>query len=110
MGEWLPEAVKFVEMHRDALSRVPVAYFAVCMTMQNDTEENRREVMGYLDPLREMVQPKDIGLFAGAMDHSKLALVFRLMIKAIKVPEGDFRNWENIRDWAANVRPLLLGA
>jgi menaquinone-dependent protoporphyrinogen oxidase len=109
-GRWLPEAVKFVETHRDALNQMPVAYFTVCMTMQEDTEENRREVMGYLDPLREVVQPRDVGLFAGAMDYSKLAFVFRMVIKGMKVPEGDFRDWDSIRDWAANVRPLLLSA
>lgn len=110
MGQWLPEAVKFVETHQDALNQMPVAYFTVCMTMQEDTEENRREVMGYLDPVREIVQPRDVGLFAGAIDYSKMGFVFRLVIKAMKVPEGDFRNWDNIRDWAASVRPLLLSA
>ena len=110
MGQWLPEAVKFVETHRDALSQVPVAYFAVCMTLAEDTEENRRTVAAHLDPVREQVQPVDVGLFAGAMDYSKLSFVFRLIIKAMKVPEGDFRNWDAIRNWAANVRPLLLGA
>jgi menaquinone-dependent protoporphyrinogen oxidase len=110
MGQWLPEAVKFVETHRDALNQMPVAYFTVCMTMQEDTEENRREAMGYLDPLCEIVQPRDVGLFAGAIDYSKMGFVFRLVIKAMKVPEGDFRNWDNIRAWAASARPLLLSA
>ncbi len=110
MGQWLPEAVKFVETHQVALNQIPVACFTVCMTMQEDTEENHREVMGYLEPLREMVQPRDTGLFAGAMDYSKLPFFFRLMIKAMKVPEGDFRDWDSIRDWAAGLRPLLLGA
>ena len=110
MGQWLPEAGKFVEAHRDVLSRVPVAYFTVCMTLQDDTEENRRTVAGYTDPVRGIVPPVDEGLFAGAMDHSKLPFVFRLLMKAMKVPEGDFRDWDGIRDWAASVRPLLLGA
>ena len=108
MGRWLPEAVKFVETHRGALSQVPVAYFAVCMTLKDDTEENRREVAAYLDPVREIVQPVDVGLFAGAMNYSKLSIPFRLIIKAMKVPEGDFRDWDGIRAWATNLRPMLL--
>ena len=108
MGRWLPEAVKFVETHRDALSQVPVAYFTVCMTLQDDTEENRREVAAYVDPIREMVQPADVGAFAGAMDYGKLSLPFRLMIKAMKVPEGDFRDWDSIRTWGTDLRPMLL--
>jgi len=110
VGQWLSEATKFVETHRDALSRVPVAYFAVCLTMKDDTEENRRTVAAYLDPVREMVQPVEVGLFAGAMNYSKLALPMRLMMKAIKSPEGDFRDWDSIRAWAASVQPTLLGA
>jgi len=109
-GQWLSAATKFVETHRDALSRVPVAYFAVCLTLQEDTEEKRREVAAYLAPVREMVQPVDEGLFAGAMNYSKLALPIRLMMKVMKSPEGDFRDWDSIRAWAAGLHPTLLGA
>ena len=109
-GKWLPEATKFVEKHKDALSQVPVALFAVCLTLKEDTEENRREVAAYLDPVCEMVQPADVGLFAGVMDYSKLSLVPRMMLKAMKAPAGDFRDWEAIRAWASRLHPLLLSA
>ena len=107
-GKWLPEATKFVEKHRDALGRVPVALFTVCLTMKDDTEENRRTVAAYLDPVREVVQPVEMGLFAGVMDYSKLPFILRLMMKAMKSPQGDFRDWEAIRAWADNICPLLL--
>lgn len=110
VGKWLPEAVKFVEAHREALEQVPVAFFTVCMTMKDPTEENCLEVEGYTDPVREMVQPVDEGFFAGALDASKLSFVARLAMKAMKAPEGNFRDWEAIRAWVANVRPLLVGA
>ena len=107
-GKWLPEATKFVEKHRDALSQVPVAYFTVCLTMMEDTEENRREVAAYLDPVCEIVQPVDVGLFAGVMDYSKLSFLLRLMMKKMRSPEGDFRDWEAIRAWAGQVRDHLV--
>ena len=107
-GKWLPEATKFVEKHRDALSRVPVAFFTVCLTLSEDTEENRRTVAAYLDPVREMVQPVDVGLFAGVMDSSKLPFILRLMMKKMKASEGDFRDWEAIRAWASQVRARLV--
>jgi menaquinone-dependent protoporphyrinogen oxidase len=110
MGRWLPEAVKFVEMHQGTLSQMPVAYFTVCMTMVKDTEENRREATAYSDSVCEMVQPVDVGLFAGAMDYDKLSLPFRLIIKMMKVPEGDFRDWDAIHAWAADMQPRLLEA
>ncbi|MEA3342437.1 MAG: flavodoxin domain-containing protein [Chloroflexota bacterium] len=110
VGQLLSAATKFVETHQGALRRVPVAYFVVCLTMKDDTEETRRTVAAYLDPVREMVQPVEVGLFAGAMDYSKLSLPMRLMMKAMKSPEGDFRDWDSIRDWAAGLRSTLLGA
>jgi menaquinone-dependent protoporphyrinogen oxidase len=108
-GQWLPEAAKFVKAHRERLGRIPVAFFVVCLTMQKDTEESRREAAAYLDPIREMVSPVDVGLFAGAMDYSKLPFLLRLVMKAMKAEEGDFRDWEAIRHWATNLRPLLAG-
>jgi len=112
MGKWLPEAVEFVKTHQDTLSRVPVAYFAVCLTMKEDTVENRRKALGYLDPVRKQfprVKPLDIGLFAGAVDYTKLSFAYSLILKVKGAPEGDFRNWEAIRTWAAGVSPTLDG-
>lgn len=110
MSKWLPEAVEFVKIHQSALSRLPVAYFAVCMTMKDDTVENRRKSLGFLDPICKQfpkVKPADIGLFAGAVDYKKLSLAYSLILKVKGVPEGDFRNWEAIRTWAAGVGPAL---
>jgi len=112
MGKWLPEAVAFVKTHRDSLSRLPVAYFAVCLTMKDDTVENRRKALGFLDPVRKQfpqVKPVDIGLFAGAVDYKKLSLAYGLILKVKGAPEGDFRNWEAIRTWAAGICPALDG-
>jgi menaquinone-dependent protoporphyrinogen oxidase len=107
------EASAFVEAHQEALSKVPVAYFVVCMTMQEDTEENRRQAGAYLNQLQEKapaVEPVGRGLFGGAMEYIKLPLPLRLMMKAMKKPEGDFRDWEAIRAWAVGLAPVLLGA
>ena len=106
-------ALAFLEKHQEALSRIPVAYFVVCLTMREDTEEHRCEVEGYLDAVREQVpqiQPVEVGLFAGGVDYKKLGFGLKLMVKAMKVPEGDFRDWDAIREWATNLRPALVKA
>jgi menaquinone-dependent protoporphyrinogen oxidase len=115
MGQWMPEAVKFVERHRDALGQVPVACFTVCMMMKDDEEENRRLVTAYLNPEDQTlrIQPVDAGLFAGSIDYSKLSFLYRTIAKAVSkategVGEGDFRDWEAIRAWAAGLSPALL--
>jgi len=112
-GQVHPQALAFLKAHEEALSKVPVAYFVVCLTMQDDTEKNRCTVAAYLDAARKtvpQVQPVDVGLFAGALNYKKLSLPFRLILKAMKASEGDFRNWEAIRAWATGLRPALVGA
>lgn len=110
-GRVYRDTLAFLERHQAALNKVPVAYFVVCLTMTDDTEENRRTVETYVDQMREkapQVQPVDVGLFAGKMDYKAISLLPRLIIKAMKVSEGDFRDWDAIRAWVSGVRPTLL--
>jgi len=50
-NEWLPEAVEFVKMHREPLSRVPVAYFLTSLMVVQDTEETHRAAAACLDSM-----------------------------------------------------------
>lgn len=96
----------FMAMHESALSQMPVAYFVVCMTMKEDTEENRTEVKGYLKMLHDTypeIKPVAEGLFAGVMNFKKLSWIFRTMMKVMKLEEGDFRDSKAIRDWTAGL-------
>jgi len=113
--EWLSEASDFVSRNRDALSRLPVAYFLTCLTLTHPTEENRRKALGFLDPVRNQVpeiRPVDTGLFAGVLDYDKLSFMVRLVMKVKMkdkgVAEGDYRDWPSIRSWARSVAPMLL--
>ena len=65
MGKMKSSVIKFAEKNREALGRVPVAVFLVCLTMAKDTPENRKTASGYLDPLKAIVKPVSEGLFPG---------------------------------------------
>ena len=58
------------------------------------------------------VKPVATGVFAGVLDYSKLNMIYRMVMKAKMkrqgVPEGDFRNWHLIRDWANDIYSPLL--
>lgn len=99
VGSVLPEAMKFIQDNQTTLAEVPFSLFIVCMTLEKDTEENRKTVSDYLNPVREVIRPDNEGLFAGVMDLKKLPLIERLMIKAMKAPLGDFRRWDEIDTW-----------
>jgi menaquinone-dependent protoporphyrinogen oxidase len=136
-GRWHSQAVKFVERHQEELGRIPVAYFITCMELTRVSKEKERGFAIYLDPtlgkppraegkltfserghllsafldpmLRKVprVKPLSVGVFRGKLDYSRLGFVSWLVMKLIRAREGDFRNWEAIRSWAAGIRPAL---
>ncbi len=103
-GSWVRAATRFVETNRSHLSQAPTAYFTCCMTLQEDTEEKRREALGYMDPASSLVKPVAVGAFAGKMDFSKLSFLDRSIIKLMGGTEGDYRPWEAIRAWAGGLK------
>lgn len=108
-------AVKFVGRCRAQLTARPVAYFLVCLTMVDDTPENRKTAEAYLDPLRAAapaVSPVAVGLFAGAVlsntqEFAKLNPLLKIPARAMAEREPDHRNWEAIRQWAREIAPLI---
>jgi menaquinone-dependent protoporphyrinogen oxidase len=87
--------------HADRLRELPVAFFTVGMTMATQPER-ADEVRAWTDALIEKsgVEPIDIGLFAGMNEPKRFSLPERLILKAMKVPEGDFRDEAAVRKWA----------
>ena len=108
IGSWLPEAKKFLEKNKATLTQVPMAYFTVCMTLHEDTPENREEVKTFLDPVRAIMEPIDEGYFAGVADFSKLSFLERKMGEWAGMSEGDYRNWDAIRTWAQSLPDKIL--
>jgi menaquinone-dependent protoporphyrinogen oxidase len=113
-GEWLPEAMQFMQTHRAALAQKRFAAFLVCMTLSmKDAEKYRTHVATWLDPVRALVKPISEGLFAGALDLRKVPsfgdrLKFKLSVLFGAWSEGDHRDWNAIRQWAESLRPLLV--
>lgn len=102
-GSVLPEALAFIEKNQAALAQIPFHVFVACMTLNEDTEANRKTVSAYLDPVRALVKPASEGLFAGVMNLNKLPLFEKLLIRMMKAPQGDFRKWDLIDAWAGNL-------
>lgn len=110
MGCWLPEAVEFVKTNRETLSRIPTAYFVVSGLLRNDTPDIRRTVLAFLDPVRELLEPVSIGLFAGKLDYRTMDGFDRSIAEAVSSAEGDWRNWEAISEWAQGLQLVLAHA
>jgi len=103
VGKWLPEAVDFLKAYEKELNRVPTALFTMCMTLHEDTPENRELVAGYVEPLFGIVKPVAVGAFAGAVKPENMNLLEKFAMRMVKAPVGDFRDWGAIHSWAADV-------
>lgn len=114
-AQWLPEAMQFVETHRSELARKPFAAFLVCMTLAMKKGDYREQVSAWMQPVRSLVKPVSEGLFAGALDISRVRsfgdrMKFRLSVMMGVWSEGDHRDWNAIRAWAESLPPLLLNS
>jgi menaquinone-dependent protoporphyrinogen oxidase len=100
MGNWLHAAADFVGENRAILQSVPTAYFTVCATMIEDTPAKRARAAGFIEPVRAVLTPAAEGYFAGKVDPNSLSFIENISLKAKSVPQGDFRDWDKITNWA----------
>ena len=112
--QWLPEAMQFLRTHQAALAQKPFAAFLVCMTLaMKNADKYRPFVKDFLQPVRALVPTVSEGLFAGVLDIRKVPSAsdrfkFRLSVLFGVWTEGDHRDWQALRSWAAGLPPLLL--
>ena len=101
MGKWMAEAREFVAEHGEQLAAVPVWLFS-----SGPLGEEYPEGMGvpeHLEALLAQTRARDHQVFVGRLERSRLNLAERLAARMVKAPEGDFRDWLAIRDWARGI-------
>ncbi len=102
VGKWKKEATNFVENNAEQLQSKKVFYFLTCMNLTSTDQEKLDQVPQFLTYERGLVEPISEGRFAGVINPKKLSFFKRMMIKLVKAPEGDFRDWEEIANWTRN--------
>ena len=103
MGQWLPEAVRFVEQNAAALQQKPTAFFTVHMLHTGDEPESRQLRAAYLDGVHQFLTPQSEVFFAGKLELAKMSILDRMISQAIKAQDADKRDWSAIRTWAQTV-------
>ena len=108
MSSWHAPVKEWVAANADALKARPTAFFTACLTMATDPEK-ADEVRAYTDSLiaETGVTPIDLGLFAGMNVPKKFSLPERLVMKMMKAPEGDFRDYAAVAAWTEAAAPKL---
>jgi menaquinone-dependent protoporphyrinogen oxidase len=108
MGAWLPEAVQFIDHHQAQLQDKPVWLFSSGPLGAEDPQPTAPPKQ--LDALLEHSGARGHCIFVGKLDKSRLSLGERLVTKMVGAPEGDFRAWDAIRDWAREIGSALPAA
>lgn len=104
-GSWLKEGVEFADRHSAALSGVPVWLFS-SGPLGEEVEDEEQQPRQWPE-LQEALSPREHRVFFGALDRSKLGFAERMMVKAVKAPDGDFRDWDALGAWADEIAGSL---
>lgn len=108
-GQWRKGAASFLEAHEGTLAGRPVWLFSSGPTGEGDPVDlmNGWRFPEGLQPVADRIQPRDIAFFHGVLNTNGLSLPEKLIVKALKAPTGDFRDWEAITAWAQGIAAAL---
>jgi menaquinone-dependent protoporphyrinogen oxidase len=109
VGNWMAEAVTFLEKYESELMTRPLWLFSSGPTGEGDAREI---VNGWLfpesiQPVADRLGPREIALFHGSIDLARLNFGERLLVKAMNGSTGDHRDWVAIRAWGKRIAGTL---
>lgn len=106
-GHWMKHAKQFVHLHRERLLARPVWLFS-SGPIGNPPKPADPPVD--IAEVFECTAPREHKIFAGRLDRTHLSFTERAITAALRAPEGDFRDWEEIRVWAESIAAALIPA
>lgn len=100
MGRWLDPAKQFAARNGAALAARPVWLFS-CGPIGDPPKptEEPVDVAG----IREATGARDHRIFSGKLDRHGLGFGEKAIITAFRTQDGDFRPWDEIRDWSTGI-------
>jgi menaquinone-dependent protoporphyrinogen oxidase len=105
MGRWLPEATEFVERHAVELKARPVWLFSSGPVGSPDPKPEGDPVG--ISELVAAVRARGHRTFAGRLDRGQLGIGEKLVVSAVRAPDGDFRDWDALAAWARGIAGQL---
>jgi menaquinone-dependent protoporphyrinogen oxidase len=98
MGRWHGDAVRFAQRHRESLTKLPFAVFAMGprTTDAHDVSEARAQLDRSLAKAK-VREPDAVAIFGGVVDPAKVRFPLN------RLPASDARDWEAIRSWATTL-------
>jgi menaquinone-dependent protoporphyrinogen oxidase len=103
-GHWLKPARELVDRQRDALAARPVWLFSSGPV--GDPPKPEEDPVDVAE-LVAATGARDHRVFAGKLLRKQLGFADKAIAVALRVPDGDFRDWTAIREWAAGIADAL---
>ena len=105
MGRWVDPALAFVERHQAVLSSKPVWIFSSGPIGTPPRPEETKAVN--VDEILARTGAREHRVFGGKVDSSRLGFGERVVVRAVGAGDGDYREWDEIRDWATQIADRL---
>jgi len=102
-GSWRKEAVNFLESRADDLRNIPVWLFSTGPVGDADLEDESNDG----SRLASLVGARGHTMFGGKLDMSQLTMGERAIVKLVRAPEGDYRDFDAARAWARHIGDVL---
>ena len=103
-GHWLKDAKNLAARIADASPRPPVWVFS--SGPLGDPPQPDEEPVD-VAAVVELIDPVEHRVFAGKIDKSELGFGERAIMIAVRAPDGDFRDWDEIAAWADGIADAL---
>jgi menaquinone-dependent protoporphyrinogen oxidase len=107
LGHWLEPARKLAESFEDELGRVPVWLFSSGPLGEQDEPAEEPVV---IEDLVRRLGARGHRLFGGKVDRHALHFPERAVVAALRVADGDNRDWPSIRAWGRDIGASLAQA
>jgi menaquinone-dependent protoporphyrinogen oxidase len=103
-GRWMETARRFVDRHDAALATVPLWLFTSGPIGDPPLPADEP---AETPSVAERLRARGHRSFAGRLDRTSLGFFERTVTKALRAPDGDFREWEAVRAWADEIAGTL---
>lgn len=104
-GHWLPSAKELVDREAEALAGRPVWLFSsgpIGEPPKPDADPVE------VEPIRQRIRAVEHRRFGGRLERrGGMGLAERAILAIIRAPEGDYRPWQDIGEWASTIARSL---
>jgi menaquinone-dependent protoporphyrinogen oxidase len=99
-GHWMKPAIELTERFAERFSGKPVWLFS--SGPLGDPPKPLEDPVDVAD-LMKRTEARAHRLFAGKLNKAVLSFPERAIVGALRAPEGDFRDWDEIHTWAEEI-------